>query len=87
MSETGTNFAPFEELRPRLMALLALHRAAKTEAAREALVSLLEEAFLATAWHVAHDLLEHGWSPGVVAAAAKPSAAPRLRLVGGSDAA
>ena len=27
---------------------------------------MFEDAFLATAWHVAHDLLENGWSPGFV---------------------
>jgi hypothetical protein len=74
----------FDELRPRLKALLELHRAAQTEEARSALVGLFEDAFLATAWHVAHDLLENGWAPS------RPSAGLRrggLHVVRGSDAA
>lgn len=86
MISKTTDAIEFDELRPRLKALLALHRAAQTDQAREALVGLFEEAFLATAWHVAHDLLENGWAPS----AASPSMAPaqsHLRIVRGSDAA
>ena len=86
MSETNTEFAPFEELRPQLLALLALHRQAETEEARAALVSLFERAFLATAWHVAQDLLENGWSPQTVAAPVRRGLG-RLKVVGGTDAA
>ncbi len=86
MGDSTTDFVPFERLRPELMALLALHRAAETEEARAAVVLLFERAFLATAWHVAQDLLDNGWSPGVVSAPAdRPSAS--LRVVGGTDAA
>jgi hypothetical protein len=86
MSETRTDFAPFEELRPQLMALLALHRTAETEEARVAIVSLFERAFLATAWHVAEDLLQNGWSPQTVPATARHNLA-RFKVVGGTDAA
>ena len=85
MSETGTEFVPFEALRPQLLALLALHRGAETEAARAAVVSLLERTFLATAWHVAQDLLENGWTPQVVVAPAR-RASGHLRVVGGAEA-
>ena len=76
----------FSELRPRLKMLLEMHRAAVTDQERAVLVDLFEDTFLATAWHVAQDLLENGWEPGY-AAAAPPErrAAPmraNLRLVG-----
>jgi len=86
MISKTTDAIEFDELRPRLKALLALHRAAQTDAAREALVGLFEEAFLATAWHVAHDLLENGWSPSETSPAMATSR-DRLRVVRGSDAA
>ncbi len=76
----------FEALRPRLIALLELHRAAQTEEARQVLVGLFEEAFLATAWHVAQDMLENGWAPASLGASPKRDRGP-LRVVGGSDAA
>jgi hypothetical protein len=73
----------FSALRPRLLALLEMHRTAPTEAARAALTKLLEEAFLATTWHVAQDLLENGWRPGFVTPApTRPRGA--LRVVGGT---
>ena len=50
-----------------------------------ALVGMFEDAFLATAWHVAHDLLENGWAPND--APAGPRDRGRLRVVRGSDAA
>src|SRR5580692_11747427 len=61
-SSKSTDAIEFDALRPRLKALLELHRVAQTEEARVALVGMFEDAFLATAWHVAHDLLENGWS-------------------------
>jgi len=85
MISKSTDAIEFDELRPRLKALLALHRAAQTDAAREALVGLFEEAFLATAWHVAHDLLEHGWAPSDAPEDSRERG--RLRVVRGSDAA
>jgi len=86
MISKSTDAIEFDELRPKLKALLALHRAAQTEEAREALVGMFQDAFLATAWHVAHDLLEHGWSPSE-ASAAQSAARGALRVVRGSDAA
>jgi hypothetical protein len=82
-----TEAVDFDALRPRLLALIEQHRMARTDAERVQLVGRLEEVFLATAWHVAQDLLEHGWKPGFAEA---PSPAPRataLRVVGGADAA
>jgi hypothetical protein len=82
----STNLTEFEALRPRLRALLELHRTANTEEGRAAVVELMEDVFLATAWHVALDLLENGWSPGLMSTgAARPGV--RLKLVGGTDAA
>jgi len=77
----------FSELRPRLKMLLEMHRAATTDEERTTLVELFEDIFLATAWHVAQDLLENGWTPGYAAAASskpQPGSAmrPSLRLVG-----
>jgi hypothetical protein len=84
-------------IRPRLLALLELHRTAASEDQRAVLVSLLEDAFLAAAWQIAQDLLEDGWRPGFVGASStrprgdlkvvggvqsKPSAAKRLALGG-----
>jgi len=82
----STDPIAFNELRPRLKALLEFHRAAQTDEAREALVQQFQDAFLATAWHVAHDLLDHGWSP-TEAPAAQPAQRGALRVVRGSDAA
>jgi hypothetical protein len=78
-------FARLEDLRPQILALLHLHRAAQTEEARASIVAMFEAAFLAAAWHVAHDLLENGWSPGFVSTLSgrRPT---QLRVVGGSDA-
>jgi hypothetical protein len=81
----STDAIEFDALRPRLKALLELHRVAQTEEARVALVGMFEDAFLATAWHVAHDLLENGWSPSEAPTA--PQDRGRLRVVRGSDAA
>ena len=81
----STDAIEFDALRPRLKALLELHRVAQTEEARAALVELFQDAFLSTAWHVAHDLLENGWSPSEAPAA--PEGRGRLRVVRGSDAA
>lgn len=73
----------FDELRPRLMALLEMHRAAKTDDARARLAETMEQVFLSAAWHVANDLLEHGWRPQ---ARSGPFAlVAGLRLVGGAD--
>jgi hypothetical protein len=84
-SSKSTDAIEFDALRPRLKALLELHRVAQTEEAREALVGMFEDAFLATAWHVAHDLLENGWAPSEAPTA--PRDRGRLRVVRGSDAA
>jgi hypothetical protein len=84
MISRTTDSIAFDELRPRLKALLELHRVAQTEEARAALVGLFEEAFLAATWHVAHDLLENGWAPSSPAAS---GARGHLRVVRGSDAA
>jgi hypothetical protein len=86
MMTRSTDPVEFDALRPELMALLELHRAAETEEARKALVGLFENLFLATAWNVARDLLENGWSPGFTdkAPLAKRS---DLRVIGGVDAA
>jgi hypothetical protein len=86
MISKTTDAIEFDALRPRLKALLELHRVAQTEEARAALVELFQDAFLSTAWHVAHDLLENGWRP---TEAPSPQKADRgqLRVVRGSDAA
>ena len=76
----------FESLRPRLMLLLELHRSARTEADRATLADLFEDVFLSTAWHVAQDLLEHGWRPGFAPNDAKTTHG-HLRVVAGTDAA
>jgi hypothetical protein len=86
MISKSTDAIEFNELRPKLKALLELHRAAQTDEAREALVGMFQDAFLATAWHVAHDLLQHGWSPSE-APVSHPAPRGRLRAVRGSDAA
>jgi hypothetical protein len=72
----------FDTIRPHVLALLELHRAAQTEEARAVLANLLEEAFLAASWHIAKDLLENGWRPGA-APPRRPEGPPRLRVVGG----
>ena len=86
MNSRTTEIVEFDALRPRLLALIEQHRAARTEDERAQLVGRLEEVFLATAWHVAQDLLNNGWKPGFVSA--PPAVAPTaLRVVGGTDAA
>ena len=86
MNSRTTETVEFDALRPRLLALIEQHRAARTEDERTQLVGRLEEVFLATAWHVAQDLLDNGWKPGFVSA--PPPALPAaLRVVGGTDAA
>jgi hypothetical protein len=86
MMTRNTDPVEFDALRPELMALLELHRAAQTDEARKALVGLFENLFLATAWNVAQDLLENGWSPGY-ADKAPISKRSDLRVIGGVDAA
>jgi hypothetical protein len=76
----------FDALRPRLLALLELHRTAQSDAERATLVELFEDVFLATAWHVAQDLLENGWAPGLLPSPPSPHQR-RLRLVSATDAA
>jgi hypothetical protein len=72
-------------LRPRLLALLELHRTALTESSRAEVLKLFEEVFLATAWNVAQDLLDNGWRPGFGSPApARPRG--KLRVVGGTEA-
>ncbi len=82
----STELTEFETLRPRLLVLLEMHRTAPTEEARAVLVELFQDVFLSTAWHVAQDLLENGWSPGFVSTPAA-AARGRLKVVGGADAA
>jgi hypothetical protein len=86
MKSRLTTPVEFTELRPRLKALLELHRTADTDEARATLVDLFEDVFLATAWHVATDLLENGWEPGF-ASHPRPVSHGHLRLVKGDDAA
>ncbi|HEY2706537.1 MAG TPA: hypothetical protein VGI95_00660 [Caulobacteraceae bacterium] len=86
MISKSTDAIELEALRPRLLALLELHRAAQTEEARAVLVGLFEDAFLATAWNVAQDLLENGWAPASLNGGVRRERGP-LRVVGGSDAA
>jgi hypothetical protein len=86
MMTRSTDPVEFEALRPELMALLELHRAAQTEEARKALVGMFENLFLATAWNVAQDLLENGWAPGFLDPAPR-SKRSNLRVIGGADAA
>jgi hypothetical protein len=75
--------AEFGELRPRLKLLVQMHRAATTDEEREGLEGKLEELFLATAWHVAEDLLENGWRPvRTTGVAPERLAASNLRVVG-----
>jgi hypothetical protein len=81
-----TEAVEFGELRPRLLALIEQHRTAGTEAERARLARRLEEVFLATAWHVAQDLLDNGWKPGFIGAPAQSTPAA-LRVIGGTDAA
>jgi hypothetical protein len=85
MISKTSDFIEFEALRPRVRALLELHRCAQTQEARELLVGMFEDAFLAAAWHVAQDMLENGWAPAVVRRDAE--ARPNLRIVGDSHAA
>lgn len=86
MISRTSDFVPFETLRPRVLALLELHRSAQTDEARAVLVEMFEQAFLAAAWHVAQDMLENGWSPSVVSRR-EAEGRPNLRIVGDSDAA
>jgi hypothetical protein len=85
MISRTTDAVEFDTLRPRLLALLEQHRAAKTDAERQKLIARLEDVFLATAWHVAQDLLENGWKPASVASQSKPTTS--LTVIGGTDAA
>jgi hypothetical protein len=75
----------FEALRPRILALLELYRVAQTDEARQALMGLFEDAFLATAWHAARDLLENGWVPQTLSTT--PARRGGLKVVDNSDAA
>ena len=86
MMTKSTDVVAFDALRPELIALLELHRAAQTDEARKALVGMFENLFLATAWNVAQDLLENGWSPGFARASPR-SKRSDLRVIGGVDAA
>jgi hypothetical protein len=86
MISKTTDAIEFDALRPRLKALLELHRVAQTEEARAALVGMFQDAFLSTAWHVAHDLLENGWLP-TESPGPQTAVRGRLRVVRGSDAA
>ena len=86
MMTRSTDPVEFDALRPELMALLELHRAAQTEEARKALVGMFENLFLATAWNVAQDLLENGWSPGFANLSPRAKRSD-LRVIGGADAA
>jgi hypothetical protein len=86
MMTKQTEPVEFDALRPELMALLELHRAAQTDEARKALVGMFENLFLATAWNVAQDLLENGWSPGYVETTMRRKRSD-LRVIGGADAA
>jgi hypothetical protein len=86
MSEIPERPAELELLRPKLLALLELHRASQTPDARGAVVALLERTFLDAALSVAQDLVEHGWTPPAVVPPVQ-RAQPWLRVVGGTDAA
>jgi len=86
MMTKSTDPVEFDALRPELMALLELHRAAQTDEARKALVAMFENLFLATAWNVAQDLLENGWAPGFVDQGPRRKRSD-LRVIGGADAA
>jgi hypothetical protein len=86
MISKTSDFVEFEALRPRVRALLELYRSAQTEEAKAVLVGMFEEAFLATAWHVAQDMLDNGWSPRLVSRR-DSDARPNLRIVGDSNAA
>jgi|HubBroStandDraft_1064217.scaffolds.fasta_scaffold45693_3 hypothetical protein len=81
----ATDAVGFDDLRPRLLVLLEQHRAAACEETRARVVGRVEELFLATAWNVAKDMLDHGWIPEVVAGSQAPRTS--LRAIGGSDAA
>jgi hypothetical protein len=86
MTDDAIEFMRLEDIRPQILALLQLHSLAQTDEARASIAALFEKAFLATAWHVAQDLLDNGWSPGFVSTlSGRPQS--RLRVVGGSDAA
>jgi len=86
MNTKSTDVAEFDSLRPRLLALLEQHRAAEGEEARARVIRRLEEVFLATAWHVASDMLENGWTPGFLDPP-PPVRCAHLRVINGSDAA
>jgi hypothetical protein len=87
MNRRTTEIVEFDALRPRLLALIEQHRTARTDDERAQVLGRLEEVFLATAWHVAQDLLENGWKPGFVSAPPATVPAAALRVVGGTDAA
>lgn len=80
----STEHLELSALRPRLLALLEMHRSATTEASRAALAKLFEDLFLATSWNIAQDLLENGWRPSVIAPKpTRPGGA--LQVVGGTE--
>jgi hypothetical protein len=89
MTTRSTTPTEFDELRPRLRTLLELHRIAGTDEERSRIASAFQEAFLATAWHVARDLIENGWAPGFEAppAGGKRAGGGHLKLVDDEDAA
>jgi hypothetical protein len=78
--------AEFAELRPKLLVLLGMHASATSEEDRAGLLREFEAVFLATAWHVARDLLDNGYEP-VIASPSREGAHGRLRVVSGVDAA
>jgi len=86
MNDDAIEYMRLEDIRPQILALLQLHSLAQTDEARASIAALFEKAFLATAWHVAQDLLDNGWSPGFVSTLSARQPA-RLKVVGGSDAA
>jgi hypothetical protein len=86
MSVHDAPAAEFRELRPRLLLLLELHGKAASDSERAQIAREFETVFLATAWHVAKDLLENGYEP-VAAPTSSRVRSGKLKLVGGADAA
>ena len=86
MSVHDSSAAEFGELRPRLLLLLELHGKATTDEDRGQIAREFEAVFLATAWHVAKDLLENGYEP-VAVSTSRRRRPGKLKLVGGVDAA
>jgi len=82
---TPVSAAPhdFGALRPQLLVLLDLHARAASDEDRIQIRRRLEAVFLETAWHVARDLLDHGYQP---VEPARASAQSHLRLVSDVDA-